>query len=68
MAQQGVEGVKVNDLNIWFAQDGTGRPSGEAFVAFDTEKDAKAALVKDKEIVNGRWIELMLSTKVGASG
>ncbi|CAM9479790.1 unnamed protein product [Discosporangium mesarthrocarpum] len=40
-----------------------GRPSGEAYVVFETEKDAKDALKRDKDKIGERWIDLFEATK-----
>ncbi|GLC45210.1 hypothetical protein PLESTB_000724600 [Pleodorina starrii] len=54
---RGIEGVVFT-----YAPDG--RPTGEAFVEFQTEDAQREALKKHKESMGARYIELFVSTKV----
>ncbi|GIL55297.1 hypothetical protein Vafri_10859 [Volvox africanus] len=54
---RGIEGVVFT-----YAPDG--RPTGEAFVEFQTEDAQREALKKHKESMGSRYIELFVSTKV----
>ena len=57
------EGFGLEDHTIFLVNDAAGRPSGEAFALFESEEQAKSALVKDKQEVQGRWIDLFPTTK-----
>lgn len=53
------------DVAIVAAQDG--RPSGEAFVVFESERQARnAVLTKHKEEVGGRWVEVVATCRGAA--
>ena len=53
------------DVAIVAAQDG--RPSGEAFVVFESERQARnAVLTKHKEEVGGRWVEVVATSRGAA--
>ena len=59
------EGFGLEDHHIFFVNDASGRPSGEAFAVFGSEEGAKTALRdKDKKEVQGRWIDLFPTTRV----
>lgn len=55
--------IEVKDSNIFIITRPDGKASGEAFVLFETEVDAERALVKDKEKLGDRWIDLFPSNK-----
>ena len=40
-----------------------GRPSGEAYVIFATVEDAERAVLKDKEKMGTRWLDVYPATK-----
>ena len=59
------EGFGLEDHDIFFVSDASGRPSGEAFAVFSSEDGAKTALRdKDKKEVQGRWIDLFPTTRI----
>ncbi|XP_053573201.1 heterogeneous nuclear ribonucleoprotein H isoform X1 [Bombina bombina] len=49
---------------IHFIYTREGRPSGEAFVEFETEDDLKLALKKDRETLGHRYVEVFKSNTV----
>eukprot|EP00953_Heterococcus_sp_UTEX-ZZ885_P021245 11857-Heterococcus_DN1.PRE.1 len=54
----------IDDLDgIHICINKEGRPSGDAYVIFETEQDVATALKKNKDTMEGRWIELFDSTK-----
>jgi heterogeneous nuclear ribonucleoprotein F/H len=53
---------------IFILNNPDGRFSGDAFVAFDTEKTTTEALTRDKEKIGGRWIDLFTVTKSDVVG
>eukprot|EP00667_Euglena_gracilis_P029884 EG_transcript_40301 len=57
------EGFNVSDAGIYLVAGKGGRPSGEAFVQFGDEYEAQRALLKDKEAIGMRYIELFLATR-----
>ena len=59
------EGFGLEDHDIFFVSDASGRPSGEAFAVFSSEDGAKTALRdKGKKEVQGRWIDLFPTTRI----
>lgn len=52
--------VSEDSIHISFNHEG--RPTGEAFVEFASEEDAKAALAKDRMTLGSRYIELFQSS------
>lgn len=46
-----------NGSGIHFTYTREGRPSGEAFVEFETEEDLKIAVKKDRETMGHRYVE-----------
>lgn len=63
--------VSENEISEWFSSvadpvdiqiryNHEGRPSGDAFVHFASEQDAKKAMQKDKQNMQHRYIELFL--------
>lgn len=57
------EGLSVEKGGIHITLNREGRPSGEAYVVFETEEDAKSALKRDKEKIGERWIDIFEATK-----
>ncbi|CAI5443867.1 unnamed protein product [Caenorhabditis angaria] len=55
------EPLKVLD-KILFISRSDGRPTGDAFVQFETEEDAQNALLKHRQTIGQRYIELFKST------
>ncbi|XP_063303580.1 heterogeneous nuclear ribonucleoprotein H-like isoform X2 [Pelobates fuscus] len=51
-------------LGVHFIYTREGRPSGEAFVEFETEDDLKLALKKDRETMGHRYVEVFKSNNV----
>lgn len=49
--------IANNASNIHFTYTKEGRPSGEAFVEFESEEDLKIALKKDRETMGHRYVE-----------
>ncbi|KAG5189765.1 hypothetical protein JKP88DRAFT_262098 [Tribonema minus] len=56
-------GYGVEDSEVFIVMGRDGRPTGDAFVIFKDETDAKSALNLDKEKLGGRWVDLFPSTK-----
>lgn len=54
---------RLTERNITFITQGHSRPSGEAYVVFDCEEDAREALTLDKKKMGSRWIDVFLTTK-----
>lgn len=52
---------------IHFIYTREGRPSGEAFVEFETEDDINIALKKDRETMGHRYVEGKWSLRLGSS-
>jgi len=49
----------IVDSGIWMLQEyGNKKPRGEALVTFATEADQQGALAKDRDEIEGRWIEV----------
>jgi heterogeneous nuclear ribonucleoprotein F/H len=44
-----------------------GRPSGMAFVEFASAEDAKAAMVRDRQTMGSRYVELFPSSREEAT-
>lgn len=57
--------VANNGSGIHFTYTREGRPSGEAFVEFESEDDLKIALKKDRETMGHRYVEGMKLISVG---
>ncbi|CAI2339339.1 unnamed protein product [Caenorhabditis sp. 36 PRJEB53466] len=55
------EPLKLTD-KILFITRTDGRPTGDAFVMFETEEDAQQGLLKHRQIIGQRYIELFKST------
>uniref|UniRef100_A0A8R1I4I5 RRM domain-containing protein n=1 Tax=Caenorhabditis japonica TaxID=281687 RepID=A0A8R1I4I5_CAEJA len=55
------EPLKLTD-KILFITRTDGRPTGDAFVQFETEEDAQQGLLKHRQIIGQRYIELFKST------
>ncbi|KAF1763682.1 hypothetical protein GCK72_003627 [Caenorhabditis remanei] len=55
------EPLKLTD-KILFITRTDGRPTGDAFVQFETEEDAQKGLLKHRQIIGQRYIELFKST------
>lgn len=55
------EPIKLTD-KILFISRTDGRPTGDAFVQFDTEEEAQQALQKHRHVIGQRYIELFKST------
>ncbi|XP_041930860.1 heterogeneous nuclear ribonucleoprotein H-like isoform X3 [Alosa sapidissima] len=56
--------IANNGSNIHFTYTREGRPSGEAFVEFDSEEDLKIAVKKDRETMGHRYVEVFKSNNV----
>jgi len=56
------DGIKINPNCIMLTTDDMGRSSGEAFVQFNSQEDAKAALKKNRETMGSRYIEIFPSS------
>lgn len=61
--KQFFEGFHLNDAGIFMVTGKGGRPSGEAFVQFSDENETQRALLKDKEPIGQRYIEMFLATR-----
>lgn len=57
------QGIPIEKDGIHITLNREGRPSGEAYVVFETEEDAKSALKRDKEKIGERWIDIFEATK-----
>lgn len=57
------DGINVKESNIFIVTRPDGKASGEAFVLFATEAEAEKALLKDKEKLGDRWIDLFATNK-----
>lgn len=57
------EGFTLTDASIFLVMGPDGRPSGAAFVQFSDEYESQRALLKDKEQIGTRYIELFLSNR-----
>jgi len=60
------DGLEISDGGILICKDQNGRPSGEAFVQFDSEETAEAALGKDNQNMGHRYIEVFKSNQTEA--
>ncbi|XP_043912903.1 heterogeneous nuclear ribonucleoprotein H3 isoform X2 [Protopterus annectens] len=58
----------LNPIRIHIETGPDGRATGEADVEFATHEDAVAAMSKDKNNMNHRYIELFLNSTAGSSG
>lgn len=57
------KGVPALDRNrVYFGYDGTGRPSGEAYITFTTPEGFGAAMKLHKNKMGSRYIELFASS------
>jgi RNA recognition motif-containing protein len=56
--QQFFDGLAIKDGGIHLMTGGDGRPSGEAYVQFETPEDNSKAMEKNKESMGGRYVEL----------
>lgn len=56
--------ITNNASSIHFTYTREGRPSGEAFVEFESEEDLKIALKKDRETMGHRYVEVFKSNNV----
>lgn len=57
-----VEIMEGENEGILFIKYGDGRATGDAFVMFESDKDAQTALLKNKDSIGTRYIELFRST------
>lgn len=57
------EGLSIQKDGIHITLNREGRPSGEAYVVFESEANAKDALKRDKNKIGERWIDLFEATK-----
>lgn len=57
------DGLAIEKGGIHITLNREGRPSGEAYVVFETEADAKNALKRDKDKIGERWIDIFEATK-----
>ncbi|PAA58822.1 hypothetical protein BOX15_Mlig015426g2 [Macrostomum lignano] len=55
--------VKDGQKGVHLTRDGLGRPSGEAYVEFDTVDDAKSAMQFDRKHIGKRYVELFPSNE-----
>lgn len=49
--------IAHNGTSVHFTYTREGRPSGEAFVEFESEEDLKIAIKKDRETMGHRYVE-----------
>ncbi|KAK1788193.1 hypothetical protein P4O66_016656 [Electrophorus voltai] len=56
--------VANSGTSVHFTYTREGRPSGEAFVEFESEEDVKKALKKDRETMGHRYVEIFKSNSV----
>merc|ERR1711971_688267 len=56
----------AQDVSICFGADG--RPSGEADIMFSTQEDAMAAMTKNKQNMQHRYVELFYDGQGGGVG
>uniref|UniRef100_A0A671LPD3 Heterogeneous nuclear ribonucleoprotein H-like n=1 Tax=Sinocyclocheilus anshuiensis TaxID=1608454 RepID=A0A671LPD3_9TELE len=56
--------IANNGTSIHFTYTREGRPSGEAFVEFESEEDLKIAVKKDRETMGHRYVEVFKSNSV----
>ncbi|XP_063046665.1 heterogeneous nuclear ribonucleoprotein H-like [Engraulis encrasicolus] len=56
--------IASNGGSIHFTYTREGRPSGEAFVEFESEDDLKVAVKKDRETMGHRYVEVFKSNNV----
>ncbi|XP_052010867.1 heterogeneous nuclear ribonucleoprotein H isoform X1 [Xyrauchen texanus] len=56
--------IANNGTSIHFTYTKEGRPSGEAFVEFESEEDLKIAVKKDRETMGHRYVEVFKSNNV----
>lgn len=54
--------VMGGEEGVLFVRKPDGRPTGDAFVMFETEEIAARALLKHRELIGSRYIELFRST------
>lgn len=59
--------IASNGASIHFTYTREGRPSGEAFVEFESEEDLKIAVKKDRETMGHRYVEGECRGKEGES-
>eukprot|EP01010_Urceolus_cornutus_P000738 NODE_124_length_2325_cov_954.907293_g101_i0.p2 GENE.NODE_124_length_2325_cov_954.907293_g101_i0~~NODE_124_length_2325_cov_954.907293_g101_i0.p2 ORF type:complete len:276 (-),score=53.08 NODE_124_length_2325_cov_954.907293_g101_i0:107-934(-) len=57
------DGFNLPDTNVFLVVGAGGRPTGEAFVQFDDEYGAQRAILKDREQMGTRYIELFMTTR-----
>lgn len=57
------DGLPIEKEGIHITLNRDGRPSGEAYVVFESEADAKDALKRDKDKIGERWIDIFEATK-----
>lgn len=57
------QGLSIEKEGVHVTLNRDGRPSGEAYVVFENEDDAKSALKRDKEKIGERWIDIFEATK-----
>lgn len=60
--EQPVEIMDGENEGILFIKYGDGRATGDAFVMFSSDEEAKMALLKNKDTIGTRYIELFRST------
>ena len=57
------EGLAIKDGGVHLLMGGDGRPSGEAYVQFETPEDNTKAMDKNREKMGGRYVELFEETQ-----
>lgn len=57
------DGLTIEKDGVHVTLNRDGRPSGEAYVVFETEAHAKDALKRDKNKIGERWIDIFEATK-----
>ncbi|CAM9698167.1 unnamed protein product, partial [Laminaria digitata] len=57
------DGLPIEKDGVHVTLNRDGRPSGEAYVVFETEANAKDALKRDKDKIGERWIDIFEATK-----
>jgi len=55
--------VELQSSNVHLLKRSDGRPSGDAYVVFDTEDAATQGLQYDKQKLGSRWIDIFQSSK-----
>ncbi|EKX39604.1 hypothetical protein GUITHDRAFT_54250, partial [Guillardia theta CCMP2712] len=57
------KGCAILKDGINFVLSHGGRPAGEAFVTFETENDCRRALMRDRDLMNKRYVEVYPSSE-----